>query len=104
MKSNILLSLIIFSSAVFAQDIVKEQSKETKFLDVQVDNPVLQNEIDALKNAFLLDLEAFKVKHKKEKKELRGSYKDQLKALRKKYKDTKKRDKPKKQKVKSSGD
>ena len=104
MKSYILLSLIIFSSAVFAQDIVKEQSNETKFLDVQVDNPVLQNEIDALKNAFLLDLEALKVKHKKEKKELRGSYKDQLKALRKKYKDTKKRDKPKKQKVKSSGD
>ena len=103
MKINILISMIIFTSAMFAQDIVKGQSKETKFLDVQVDNPNLQKEIDALKDEFLIDLEALKVKHKKEKKSLRGTYKDKLKALRKQYKDTKKGDKPKKQKIKKIG-
>ncbi len=103
MRTIIALSLILFTSSVFAQDIVKEHSKETKFLDIKVENPDLQKEIDALKNAYLLDVEALKVTHKKEKKSLRSTYKDKLKSLRKKYGETKKGDKAKKQKIKKTG-
>ena len=84
---NIKLIFLFFTLITLsnAQDKVRVQEKESKFLEITVDNPELQIEIDNLKNQYDADLNELKVKHKEEKTILRKTYKERLKELRKRF-------------------
>jgi len=84
---NIKLIFLFFTLITLsnAQDKVKVQEKESKFLEIRVDNPELQIEIENLKNQYDADLNELKVKHKEEKTTLRKTYKERLKELRKRF-------------------
>ena len=84
------LLIIIFISSLYGQSVIDKNSKESKFLNISVENPDLQLEIDNLKDDYELDLKDLKAKHKQQKKDLRKSYKARLKELRKKFKSKKK--------------
>ena len=85
---NIKLIFLFFTLITLsnAQDKVRVQEKESKFLEITVDNPELQIEIDNLKKQYDADLNELKAKHKEQKKILRKSYKERLRALRKRFK------------------
>jgi len=88
---NIKLIFLFFTLITLnnAQDKVRSQEKESKFLEITVDNPELQIEIDNLKKQYDTDLNELKAKHK-EKKLFRKTYKKRLKELRNRYKSKKK--------------
>ena len=67
---NIKLIVLFFTLITLnnAQDKVKSQEKESKFLEITVDNPELQIEIDNLKKQYDADLNELKAKHKEQKK------------------------------------
>ena len=85
---NIKLIFLFFTLITLsnAQDKVRIQEKEAKFLEITVDNPELQIEIDNLKKQYDADLNELKFKHKEQKKILRKSYKERLRELRKRFK------------------
>ena len=85
---NIKLIFLFFTLITLsnAQDKVRIQEKEAKFLEITVDNPELQIEIDNLKKQYDADLNELKSKHKEQKKILRKSYKERLRELRKRFK------------------
>ena len=85
---NIKLIFLFFTLITLsnAQDKVRTQEKEAKFLEITVDNPELQIEIDNLKKQYDADLNELKSKHKEQKKILRKSYKERLRELRKRFK------------------
>ena len=85
---NIKLIFLFFTLITLsnAQDKVRSQEKESKFLEITVDNPELQIEIDNLKKQYDADLNELKSKHKEQKKILRKSYKERLRELRKRFK------------------
>ena len=85
---NIKLIFLFFTLITLsnAQDKVRTQEKEAKFLEITVDNPELQIEIDNLKKQYDADLNELKFKHKEQKKILRKSYKERLRELRKRFK------------------
>ena len=89
---NIKLIILFFSLITLsnAQDKVRGQEKESKFLEITVDNPELQIEIDNLKKQYDTDLNELKAKHKEQKKLFRKTYKKRLKELRNRYKSKKK--------------
>ena len=89
---NIKLIFLFFTLITLnnAQDKVRSQEKESKFLEITVDNPELQIEIDNLKKQYDTDLNELKAKHKEQKKILRKSYKERLRELRKRFKIKKK--------------
>ena len=64
----------------------RKHLNQNNFLEVKVNDPDLQREIDALRVLFDADLEKLKQKHKEEKRTLRKSYKVKVKALRKQAK------------------
>lgn len=82
---NILFFVLIFS-LINAQQGKNIQEKENKFLEIKVEDPALQSEIDLLRSEFTAELDEIKRKHKLEKKSLRKIYRQRLKVLRKKYK------------------
>ena len=67
---NIKLIFLFFTLITLnnAQDKVRSQEKESKFLEITVDNPELQIEIDNLKKQYDADLNELKVKYKEQKK------------------------------------
>ena len=67
---NIKLIFIFFTLITLnnAQDKVKSQEKESKFLEITVDNPELQIEIDNLKKQYDSELNELKVQFKEQKK------------------------------------
>ena len=85
---NIKLIFLFFTLITLnnAQDKVRSQEKESKFLEITVDNPELQIEIDNLKKQYDADLNELKAKHKEQKKILRKTYKERLIELRKRFK------------------
>ena len=85
---NIKLIFLFFTLITLsnAQDKVRIQEKESKFLEITVDNPELQIEIDNLKKQYDSDLNELKSKHKEQKIILRKSYKERLRELRKRFK------------------
>jgi hypothetical protein len=85
---NIKLIFLFFTLITLsnAQEKVRSQEKESKFLELTVDNPELQIEIDNLKKQYDADLIELKTKHKEQKIILRKSYKERLKELRKRFK------------------
>ena len=87
---NIKLIFLLFTLITLnnAQDKVRSQEKESKFLEITVDNPELQIEIDNLKKQYDADLNELKTKHKK--KLFRKTYKERLKILQNRYKSKKK--------------
>ena len=89
---NIKLILLFFTLITLcnAQDKVRGQEKESKFLEITVDNPELQIEIDNLKKQYDADLNELKAKHKEQKILYRKTYKKRLKELRNRYKSKKK--------------
>ena len=89
---NIKLIFLFFTLITLnnAQDKVRSQEKESKFLEITVDNPELQIEIDNLKKQYDTDLNELKTKHKEQKKLFRKTYKKRLKELRNRYKSKKK--------------
>ena len=74
----------------------KKPEKDSKFLDIKVDNPELQEEIYNLKKQYDSELNELKVQFKEKKKSLKKSYKGQLKEIRKSYKKQKVKKKNKK--------
>ena len=74
----------------------QKPEKDSKFLDIKVDNPELQAEIYNLKKQYDSELNELKVQFKEKKKSLKKSYKGQLKELRKSYKKQKVKKKNKK--------
>jgi len=66
---NIKLIFLFFTLITLsnAQDKVRSQEKESKFLEITVDNPELQIEIDNLKKQYDTDLNELKAKHKEQK-------------------------------------
>ena len=95
MKFITILLLTIFVS-LQAQDLKQKQQKDSKFLEVKVDNPDFQADIDNLKKQYDSELNELKVQFKEQKKSLRKSYKGRLKELRKRYKKQKIKKKNKK--------
>ena len=89
---NIKLIILFFTLITLnnAQDKVRSQEKESKFLEITVDNPELQIEIDNLKKQYDTDLNELKAKHKEQKILIRKTYKKRLKELRNRYKSKKK--------------
>lgn len=85
MKFLVIVLLTIFIS-INGQELKQKSEKESKFLEVKVDNPDLQSEIDNLKKQYDSELNELKVQFKEQKKLLRKSFKERLKKLRKKYK------------------
>tara|TARA_B110000263_G_scaffold193266_1_gene171344 strand:+ start:265 stop:549 length:285 start_codon:yes stop_codon:yes gene_type:complete len=85
---NIKLIFLFFTFITLsnAQEKVRSQEKESKFLELTVDNPELQIEIDTLKKQYDADLIELKTKHKEQKIILRKSYKERFKELRKRFK------------------
>ena len=85
---NIKLIFLFFTLITLsnAQDKVRGQEKESKFIEITVDNPELQIEIDNLKKQYDADLNELKAKHKEQKKLFRKTYKERLKELRNRYK------------------
>jgi len=85
---NIKLIFLFFTLITLsnAQDKVRSQEKESKFLEITVDNPELQIEIDNLKKQYDADLYELKAKQKEQKKTLKKTYKERLKELRKRFK------------------
>ena len=90
---RMLIPLIMIISITSGQKPLKEKPQVGKFLEIKVDDPNLQREIDALRGMFQSDLAQLKQKHKEEKKSLRKSYKEKLKALRKNAKQKRKKQK-----------
>ena len=88
--NRMILPMCILISFMEAQQPIEEKSKENNFLEVKVNDPDLQREINALRVLFDADLQKLKQKHKEEKRTLRRSYKGKLKALRKKAKEKRK--------------
>ena len=90
---NIKLIFLFFTLITLnnAQDKVRSQEKESKFLEITVDNPELQIEIDNLKKQYDIDLNELKDKNKEQKKLFRKTYKKRLKELRNRYKLKKKK-------------
>ena len=88
--NRMILPMCILISFMAAQQSIEEKPKENNFLEVKVNDPDLQREIDALRVLFDADLEKLKQTHKEEKRTLRKSYKVKLKALRKKAKEKRK--------------
>ena len=88
--NRMILPMCILISFMEAQQPIEEKPKENNFLEVKVNDPDLQREINALRVLFDSDLQKLKQKHKEEKRTLRRSYKGKLKALRKKAKEKRK--------------
>ena len=89
--NRMILPMCILISFMAAQQPIEEKPKENNFLEVKVNDPDLQREINALRVLFDADLQKLKQKHKEEEKRtLRKSYKGKLKALRKKAKEKRK--------------
>jgi|TARA_B100002003_G_scaffold34563_1_gene29877 hypothetical protein len=82
--------------SIQAQELKQKPEKDSKFLEIKVDNPDLQAEIDNLKKQYDLELNELKIQFKEQKKSLRKSYKGRLKELRKRYKKQKIKKKNKK--------
>ena len=97
MKFLKILFLIIFVS-IQAQELKKKPEKDSKFLEIKVDNPDLQAEINNLKKLYDSELNELKVQFKEQKRSLKKSYKGQLRELRKSYKKEKIKKKNKKNK------
>jgi uncharacterized protein (DUF736 family) len=95
MKLIMIFILTIFVS-IHAQEMKQKPEKDSKFLDIKVDNPELQAEIYNLKKQYDSELNELKVQFKEQKKSLKKSYKGQLKELRKSYKKQKVKKKNKK--------
>ena len=85
MKLIMIFILTIFVS-IHAQEMKQKPEKDSKFLDIKVDNPELQSEIDKLKKQYDSELKELKLEFKEQKKSLRKSYKVRLKELRKTFK------------------
>ena len=85
MKFLTIALLTIFVS-IQAQELKQKPEKDLKFLEIKVDNPDLQAEIDNLKKQYDSKLNELKVQFKEQKKSLRKSYNARLKKLRKSYK------------------
>jgi hypothetical protein len=65
-----LLIIILFVngvSFVYSQQEISKERKENRFLEIEVDNPELQKEINALRLMYESDLEIFIKKNKEEK-------------------------------------
>ena len=86
MKHVVITFLFLMISINAQQELKQKPEKDSKFLEIQVDNPELQSEIDNLKIEYDSELNKLKEEFKIQKKSLRKSYKGQLKELRKKYK------------------
>ena len=71
---------------LFPQKLKQNAKKESKFLEIKVNNPDLQNQADDLKKQYELELTEMKAAFKERKKSLRKSYRLKLKELRKRYK------------------
>ena len=95
MKLIMIFILTIFVS-IHPQEMRQKPEKDSKFLDIKVDNPELQEEIYNLKKQYDSELNELKVQFKEKKKSLKKSYKGQLKELRKSYKKQKVKKKNKK--------
>ena len=91
----ITITLLTVFMIINGQELKQNPEKDTKFLELKVDNPELQSEIDKLKKQYDSELKELKLEFKEQKKSLRKSYKVRLKELRKTFKKqkTKKRDK-----------
>ena len=66
-----MLLIIIFFvngvSFVYSQQEISKERKENRFLEIEVDNPELQKEINALRLMYESDLEILIKKNKEEK-------------------------------------
>jgi len=65
-----LLIIILFVngvSFVYSQQEISKERKENRFLEIEVDNPELQKEINALRLMYESDLEILIKKNKEEK-------------------------------------
>ncbi len=82
----IITFFLIGGVSLFPQELKQSSKKESKFLELKVDNPELQIEVDALKKQYELELSTMKAEFKERKKSLRKSYKSKLKELRKRFK------------------
>ena len=82
----IAITLLTVSLTINAQESKQNPEKDSKFLELKVDDPELQLEIDKLKKQFDSDLNELKSEFKEQKKSLRKSYKGRLKELRKSFK------------------
>ena len=82
----ITITLITVSMIINAQELKQNPEKDSKFLELKVDNPELQSEIDKLKKQYDSELKELKLEFKEQKKSLRKSYKVRLKELRKSFK------------------
>ena len=67
MKFLTILLLTILVS-IQAQGLKQKPEKDSKFLEIKVDNPVLQAEIDNLKKQYDSELNELKVQFKEQKK------------------------------------
>ena len=90
-----LISIFILTIFVpiHAQELKQKTEKDSKFLEIKVDYPELQAEIDNLKKQYDSELNELKVQFKKQKKSLKKSYKERFKELRKRYKKQKAKNK-----------
>lgn len=86
MKHVIITFLFLMISINAQQELTQNPEKDSKFLEIQVDNPELQSEIDNLKIEYDSELNKIKEEFKIKKKSLRKLYKGKLKEIRKKYK------------------
>ena len=77
---------MIVAVSLFPQGLKQNSKIDSKFLDIKVNNPELQIEVDGLKKQYELELKEMKAVFKESKKSLRKSYRLKLKELRKRYK------------------
>jgi hypothetical protein len=89
MKKTIIIIFLSFVS-IYAQETDKKQRNVIKFLDIKVDNPELQKEVDIIKQEYLIELTSIKKKFRNKKKNLKNAYKFRLKELGVEAKKTKK--------------
>ena len=82
----IITFFLIGAVSLFPQELKQNSKKESKFLEIKVNNPELQIEVDDLKKQYELELNEMKAAFKERKKSLRKSYRLKLKELRKRYK------------------
>tara|TARA_B100000965_G_scaffold335281_1_gene301076 strand:- start:2414 stop:2686 length:273 start_codon:yes stop_codon:yes gene_type:complete len=82
----IITFFLIGAVSLFPQELKQNSKKESKFLEIKVNNPELQIEVDGLKKEYELELSEIKAAFKERKKSLRKSYRLKLKELRKRYK------------------
>jgi len=82
----IITFFLIGAVSLFPQELKQNSKKESKFLEIKVNNPELQIGVDDLKKQYELELNEMKAAFKERKKSLRKSYRLKLKELRKRYK------------------